>query len=77
MIDDGADIIDVGGESTRPGSDGPVSAEDEINSRRAGHPGTCEGFSRSHLCRYYKVRSRHGGPLQQALQSSTTSQHSF
>jgi len=30
MIADGADIIDVGGESTRPGSAGPVSAEDEI-----------------------------------------------
>lgn len=30
MIEEGADIIDVGGESTRPGSDGPVSAEDEI-----------------------------------------------
>jgi dihydropteroate synthase len=29
MIDDGADIIDVGGESTRPGSD-PVSVEEEI-----------------------------------------------
>ncbi len=29
MIDDGADIIDIGGESTRPGSD-PVSAEEEI-----------------------------------------------
>jgi len=30
MIDEGADIIDIGGESTRPGSEGPVSAEDEI-----------------------------------------------
>jgi dihydropteroate synthase len=30
MIAEGADIIDVGGESTRPGSEGPVSAEDEI-----------------------------------------------
>jgi dihydropteroate synthase len=30
MIDDGADIIDIGGESTRPGSHGPVSAEEEI-----------------------------------------------
>jgi len=30
MISDGADIIDVGGESTRPGSEGPVSAEEEI-----------------------------------------------
>ena len=29
MIDDGADIIDIGGESTRPGSE-PVSAEEEI-----------------------------------------------
>lgn len=29
MIDDGADIIDIGGESTRPGSD-PVSIEEEI-----------------------------------------------
>jgi dihydropteroate synthase len=29
MIDEGADIIDVGGESTRPGSE-PVSAEEQI-----------------------------------------------
>lgn len=29
MLDEGADIIDVGGESTRPGSD-PVSADEEI-----------------------------------------------
>jgi dihydropteroate synthase len=29
MAEDGADIIDVGGESTRPGSD-PVSVEDEL-----------------------------------------------
>lgn len=29
MIDDGADIIDIGGESTRPGSD-PVPLEEEI-----------------------------------------------
>jgi dihydropteroate synthase len=30
MIEDGADILDIGGESTRPGSD-PVSPEEEIN----------------------------------------------
>lgn len=30
MINEGADIIDVGGESTRPGSD-PVTEEEEIN----------------------------------------------
>jgi dihydropteroate synthase len=29
MVEEGADIIDIGGESTRPGHD-PVSAEDEI-----------------------------------------------
>ncbi len=29
MVEDGADIIDVGGESSRPGSD-PVSAEEEL-----------------------------------------------
>ena len=31
MIEDGADIIDVGGESTRPGDDSHVSAEEELN----------------------------------------------
>ena len=30
MVDEGADIIDIGGESTRPGSD-PVSEEEELN----------------------------------------------
>ncbi len=30
MVDQGADIIDVGGESTRPGSD-PVSVDEELN----------------------------------------------
>jgi dihydropteroate synthase len=30
MIDDGADIIDIGGESTRPGSE-PVSEEEELS----------------------------------------------
>lgn len=30
MVGDGADILDVGGESTRPGAD-PVSSEDEIH----------------------------------------------
>ena len=31
MRDEGVDLIDVGGESTRPGSSGPVSAEEEID----------------------------------------------
>ena len=29
MIDDGADILDIGGESTRPGSE-PVSLDEEL-----------------------------------------------
>ena len=31
MISEGADIIDVGGESTRPGGEDPVSTEEEID----------------------------------------------
>jgi dihydropteroate synthase len=31
MISEGADIVDIGGESTRPGGGEPVSAEEEIN----------------------------------------------
>ncbi|MDP6033573.1 MAG: dihydropteroate synthase, partial [Candidatus Marinimicrobia bacterium] len=30
MIEDGADIIDIGGESTRPGAE-PVSIDEELN----------------------------------------------
>jgi dihydropteroate synthase len=30
LVEDGADIIDIGGESTRPGSD-PISIEEELN----------------------------------------------
>ena len=30
MLENGADIIDIGGESTRPGSD-PVSVDEELN----------------------------------------------
>jgi dihydropteroate synthase len=31
LIDEGADIVDIGGESTRPGEHGPVSAEEEMS----------------------------------------------
>src|SRR5215218_1178116 len=47
MLDEGADMLDVGGESTRPGSD-PVSQEEEI---RGGD-----------LSRHLPVRHRHGSP---------------
>ena len=33
MVDEGADLIDVGGESTRPGSD-PVTVEVELKKIR-------------------------------------------
>ena len=29
LVDEGADLVDVGGESTRPGSD-PIEAEEEL-----------------------------------------------
>ena len=34
MVDEGAAIVDVGGESTRPGSEG-VLVEEELRARRA------------------------------------------
>ena len=36
MVADGADILDVGGESTRPGAD-PVPADDEMRARGPRH----------------------------------------
>ena len=36
MIDEGADIVDVGGELTRPGKHEPASAEEEQRTRAAG-----------------------------------------
>src|SRR5438477_5832413 len=45
LVDEGADIIDIGGESTRPQNPGPVSVDDErrrvlpvITAARADHP---------------------------------------
>src|SRR5256885_6419405 len=43
LVDAGADLVDVGGESTRPGSD-PVSAEEEwrrVGPRISGLAGKC------------------------------------
>ena len=31
MFEDGADIVDIGGESTRPGKRGPVTVQEEID----------------------------------------------
>ena len=42
MLDEGAQIIDVGGESTRPGSD-PVSPDEELNRVLPGIQGILEG----------------------------------
>jgi dihydropteroate synthase len=45
MADDGADILDVGGESTRPGAD-PVSADDEAARVLSVIPALCEDPTR-------------------------------
>jgi dihydropteroate synthase len=58
MIEEGADIIDIGGESSRPGSE-PISAEEELRrvlpviedicrARGACHPRGCRRESREH-----------------------------
>jgi dihydropteroate synthase len=39
LLEDGADIVDVGGESTRPGAKGVSSSETETTSAKAGNPG--------------------------------------
>src|SRR4029453_19347251 len=36
MLQDGADILDIGGESTRPGADALAAAEEPRRARRAG-----------------------------------------
>ena len=36
MVEEGADIIDIGGESTRPGSE-PVPLEEEISQNNSCH----------------------------------------
>ena len=50
MVADGADLLDVGGESTRPGSD-VVPADEEIAPRRPGDPPHRRGASRTSPCR--------------------------
>ena len=59
MIAEGADIIDVGGESTRPGGDGPVSAEAEIKRVVPVIEALNKQHNRSHLGRHNEIRSRH------------------
>ena len=52
MIAEGADIIDVGGESTRPGSEF-VSEEEELRRVIPDHRTTCD-FAHSYLDRHYQ-----------------------
>ena len=46
LIAEGAELLDVGGESTRPGAD-PVSVEDELRARGAGGGGAGAAPARS------------------------------
>ena len=64
MIAEGADIIDVGGESTQPGAD-PVPADEEMPPGPSGHlSGWLAVGRRTHLDRHVQGRcgeSRAGG----------------
>ncbi len=55
MIAEGADIIDIGGESTRPGGAAIVTAEEEIQTSGAGHQTTRQTLQRSHLNRHNQI----------------------
>ena len=44
MVEDGADIIDIGSESSRPGSN-PISSEEEINRLKPVLPILCKGLN--------------------------------
>jgi dihydropteroate synthase len=46
LLDEGADMIDVGGESTRPGAKPTVSADEELRRVLPGDYGTQESASR-------------------------------
>ncbi len=59
----GADLLDVGGESTRPGAD-PVSAEEEYRACNPRNRGPARQIENSDLAGYAKgrcCRSRHRG----------------
>jgi dihydropteroate synthase len=67
MVDDGADILDVGGESTRPGST-PVSADEELERV---HP-VIERLAELHAAIPISIDTRKAGVAAEALDAGVT-----
>jgi dihydropteroate synthase len=67
LIDDGADIVDVGGESTRPGSE-PVSAEEELGRVRP----VIEGLVQRHPAHPISIDTRKAEVAGAALEAGAT-----
>jgi dihydropteroate synthase len=67
LIDDGADIVDVGGESTRPGSE-PVSAEEELRRVRP----VIQGLVERHPAHPISIDTRKAAVAASALEAGAT-----
>ena len=67
LIDDGADIVDVGGESTRPGSE-PVSAEEELRRVRP----VIQGLFERHPAHPISIDTRKAAVAASALEAGAT-----
>lgn len=67
LVDDGADIVDVGGESTRPGSE-PVSAEEELRRVRP----VIEGLVERHPAHPISIDTRKAEVAAAAIESGAT-----
>ena len=72
MVADGADILDVGGESTRPGAE-PLPAGRRAAARAAGHRAAGRARPRSDLDRHLQGARRARGGRARRRRSSTTS----
>ena len=73
MIAEGADIIDVGGESTRPGGAAIVSAEEELKRVLPCYWTTRQANNCSHLYRHNESLRSHAQRSTPAQRLSTTS----
>ena len=72
MIADGADIIDIGAESTRPYGAQPISADEELTTSAAGL-GRSRFARPSRIHRQHEIVCRRPGRLMPAPSSPTTS----
>ena len=72
MVADGADILDIGGESTRPGA-APLPEDEELRRVLPVIEGLRSAGHRSHLDRHLQGRRRRARDRSRARPSSTTS----